>query len=54
MIKGSSGGFTALRRQLEQIAWVNKWPRIIQDWLYPPTCLLCGDPGDRGRDLCKP
>ncbi|MGZ8243872.1 ComF family protein [Methylomagnum sp.] len=54
MMKGSSGGFTALRRQLEQIAWVNKWPRIIQDWLYPPTCLLCGDPGDRGRDLCKP
>ncbi len=25
---------------------------IIQDWLFPPTCLLCGDAGTAGRDLC--
>jgi ComF family protein len=31
---------------------VNNWPRIIQDWFYPPTCLLCGDPGAAGIDLC--
>lgn len=44
----------AIRRQLEKVGAVNKWPRIIQDWLYPPTCLLCGDPGDGGLDLCRP
>jgi len=33
---------------------VNNWPRIIQDWLFPPTCLLCGDAGTEGRDLCGP
>jgi ComF family protein len=44
----------AIRRQLEKARNVNKWPRIIQDWLYPPTCLLCGDPGSDGRDLCRP
>lgn len=32
----------------------DKWPRIIQKWLYPPTCVLCGDPGHEGRDLCQP
>jgi len=32
---------------------VNNWPSIIQDWLYPPTCLLCGDAGAAGRDLCQ-
>jgi ComF family protein len=33
---------------------VNNWSSIIQDWLYPPTCLLCGDPGAAHRDLCAP
>jgi ComF family protein len=33
---------------------MNKWAGIIQDWLYPPTCLLCGDPGYYGQDLCEP
>lgn len=32
---------------------MNNWPRIIQDWLFPPTCLLCGDAGAAGRDLCE-
>ncbi len=31
---------------------MNNWPHIIQDWLFPPTCLLCGDAGTAGRDLC--
>ncbi len=31
---------------------LNNWPGIIQDWLFPPTCLLCGDAGYGGRDLC--
>lgn len=31
---------------------MNKWPNIIQNWLYPPTCLLCGDPGGEDIDLC--
>lgn len=33
---------------------MNNWPKIIQEWLFPPTCLLCGDPGLPGRDLCEP
>lgn len=41
-----------MRRQLEKGRAVNEWPRIIQNWLYPPTCLLCGDPGRDGMDLC--
>lgn len=31
---------------------VDEWPRIIQQWLYPPTCLLCDAPGHNGLDLC--
>ena len=31
---------------------VNNWRSIIQDCLFPPTCLLCGDAGTAGRDLC--
>lgn len=46
--------YGAIRRQLERTRDVNKWPHIIQDWLYPPTCLLCGDPGSDGLDLCRP
>jgi ComF family protein len=35
-----------------RMTFMNNWPSIIQDWLFPPTCLLCGDPGAEGRDLC--
>lgn len=28
------------------------WLNIIQDYLLPPTCLLCGNPGYDNRDLC--
>ena len=31
---------------------MNNWLGIIQDWLYPPICLLCGDPGLARLDLC--
>lgn len=33
---------------------MNGWSEIIQNWLYPPICLLCGDPGADGMDLCAP
>jgi ComF family protein len=28
------------------------WINIIQDFLFPPTCLLCGNPGFDSRDIC--
>jgi ComF family protein len=31
---------------------INNWPEIIQNWMFPPTCTLCGDPGAAGLDLC--
>ena len=38
--------------QLQITHTMNNWTSIIQDWLFPPTCILCGDAGDKGRDLC--
>ncbi|WP_029646552.1 ComF family protein [Methylomicrobium lacus] len=32
---------------------VNNWLDIIQQLLFPPTCILCGNPGQAGRDLCS-
>jgi len=31
---------------------VYNWINIIQDYLLPPTCILCGNPGYRSRDIC--
>lgn len=31
-----------------------QWLSIIQDCVYPPTCLLCGDEGSQQLDLCQP
>lgn len=31
---------------------VNRWLNVIQFALFPPHCLLCGDPGQPGQDLC--
>jgi ComF family protein len=31
---------------------VYNWINIIQDYLLPPTCILCGNPGHNSRDLC--
>lgn len=31
---------------------VNNWIDIIQDCLFPPTCILCGNKGCGTRDLC--
>ncbi|HFD13303.1 MAG TPA: ComF family protein [Crenotrichaceae bacterium] len=31
-----------------------QWLSIIQDCVYPPTCLLCGDEGVSHSDLCQP
>lgn len=41
-------------RQLQNMISVNDCLKIIQEWLFPPTCLLCGDAGTAGRDLCAP
>jgi len=32
---------------------VNKRRNIGQDWLFPTQCALCGDYGQRGRELCR-
>lgn len=32
---------------------VYKWIETVQDWIYPPTCILCGADGHQGRDLCR-
>lgn len=32
---------------------VYNWLNIIQDYVLPPTCLLCGNAGEDGRDLCR-
>lgn len=31
---------------------VNNWINIIQDYLFPPTCILCGNEGFDSRDIC--
>lgn len=31
---------------------VYNWLNIIQDYLLPPTCILCGNPGHNSRDIC--
>ncbi|MEY3289651.1 MAG: hypothetical protein RLZZ419_1893 [Pseudomonadota bacterium] len=31
---------------------VHNWINIIQDYLLPPTCILCGNSGFNGHDLC--
>ena len=44
----------ARTRQPRDATAVDGWARIIQNLLLPPTCILCGDPGAAGRDLCRP
>lgn len=29
-----------------------RWRRAAADLIFPPTCILCGAPGDDGHDLC--
>jgi len=31
---------------------VYNWLNIIQDYLLPPTCILCGNSGYESRDIC--
>ena len=31
---------------------VNNWLNIIQDYVLPPTCILCGSPGFDSQDIC--
>jgi ComF family protein len=32
---------------------VHNWINIIQDYLLPPTCILCGNTGANSLDLCN-
>lgn len=32
---------------------VNDWLTIIQNYLLPPTCILCGNPGFNSLDICE-
>lgn len=32
---------------------VNNWLNIIQDYLLPPTCILCGNTGFDSQDICQ-
>ncbi|MGR9115692.1 MAG: ComF family protein [Gammaproteobacteria bacterium] len=32
---------------------VNNWLDIIQHYLLPPTCILCGNPGRDSMDICR-
>ncbi|PKM13090.1 MAG: phosphoribosyltransferase [Gammaproteobacteria bacterium HGW-Gammaproteobacteria-3] len=32
---------------------MNNWLGIIQDYLLPPTCILCANPGEGGMDICR-
>ncbi|MDD5411259.1 MAG: ComF family protein [Methylobacter sp.] len=32
---------------------VYNWINIIQDYLLPPTCILCGNSGSNSRDICS-
>ncbi len=31
----------------------NNWINIIQDYLLPPTCILCGNSGHHSQDICS-
>lgn len=33
---------------------INRWSNISLSRLFPPVCVLCGDPGVDGMDLCRP
>ncbi len=33
---------------------VNNWINIIQDYLLPPTCILCENSGFDSHDICQP
>lgn len=32
---------------------VNNWRNIIQQFLFPPTCILCNAPGISNMDICQ-
>lgn len=44
---------TRQSRQLQNQNQVYNWSAIIQKLAFPPTCLLCGDCGERTLDLCR-
>ena len=40
--------------QLKSRRLLYNWLNNVQQWLYPPRCTLCGDPGEGHYDLCYP
>ena len=40
-------------RQPIEIKMIHNWINIIQDYLLPPTCILCGNVGFNNRDICE-
>ncbi len=40
--------------QLKTPKLLYNWLDNVQQWLYPPRCTLCGDPGSGMLDLCGP
>jgi ComF family protein len=40
--------------QLKSLKPLYNWLNNVQQWLYPPRCTLCGDPGEGHYDLCHP
>ena len=40
--------------QPDRVRQVDNWAGIIQDLIFPPTCILCGDQGGGSMDLCPP
>lgn len=53
MMDNDTGNAGFAIRRLVLMIKVNNWLKIIQQWVYPPICLLCGDPGHGDRDLCR-
>ncbi len=39
-------------RQPAKKKMVHNWLNIIQEYLLPPTCILCGNKGLNGSDIC--
>jgi Predicted amidophosphoribosyltransferases len=52
-IKRSWHEWTEHIRQPKNQEQVYSWSRIIQNLVFPPTCLLCGDQGEEKLDLCR-
>lgn len=39
---------------MKRLRFLYNWSHVVQSWLYPPRCSLCGAPGQPAYDLCPP